>query len=297
MKAYITILRPGNCLMSSIASLIGSFIILKSLSPVSVIAAITAFLITGTGNVINDYVDIEADKINRPKRALPSAKIKPATALAYSIILFLLGISLSAFTTIPALLIAIFNSFLLIVYATKLKNKMYIGNAVVSYLVGSTILFGSTAVLVNFEIPALLLPVLMMSISALSNFSREIVKSLEDIEGDKLAFIKRVVRSAKQKIFEKFGIENGRVKTRFSESLAKKAAALTLMLVIIISPLPYLLRLLGPGYLILLVPTNLAFLCSAALLTSRKRKYSKISKLIKIGMLLGLLAYIAGILW
>lgn len=296
MHPYLSILRPGNCLMSVVASLVGSFIILKTLAPISIIAAAIVFLITGAGNVINDYVDIEADKINRPKRPIPSGKIKPKSAIFYASALFILGVSLSMFTTAMAFSIAVFNTLLLILYSAKLKNKIYIGNAVVSYLVGSTILFGSAAVLTSFQPSLLMLPSILMLLSGLSNFSREIVKTLEDIEGDKFAFIKKIVKAAKQKVLEKFRLEKGEVKTNFNEGLAAKAAAMSLFLVIIISPIPYIFRLLGIGYIILLVPTALIFLKSIALILSKKRKYSRISRLIKIGMFMGLLAYVAGIL-
>ncbi len=296
MRACLSILRPGNCLMSVAAALVGSFLILKTLSPISIIAAAVVFVITGSGNVINDYVDIEADRINRPKRPIPSGKIKPKAALLYSAALFIFGISLSALTTPAAFLIAVFNTLLLVLYSSRLKNKIYIGNAVVSYLVGSTILFGAASV-AGAQLHLLVLPSFLMLLSGLSNFSREIIKTLEDLEGDKFAFIKKIVKAAKQKVLEKFRLEKGEVKTNFNKSLARKAAAVSLFLVIIISPIPYIYGSLGIGYMIFLAPTLLVFLKSAAMILSKKRNYSSISKLIKTGMLLGLFAYVVGMLF
>jgi len=297
MLPYLKILRPVNCLMSVIAVLIGVFLITK-IPPIAALpAAIAAFLIAGAGNVINDFVDIEADKINRPKRPIPSGKIKPKTALGYSAALFAVGICLSVFTNWLALVIAAANSFLLIVYSTHLKNRMFVGNAVVSYLVGSTFLFGSAAVLDLSNPNLLILPLLLMLLASLSNFSREVVKTLEDLEGDKLAFIKKAVAKVKGKVLEKFGVKSGGVRFKYSIKFTTGVAIAALLVVIIISPLPYLLKILGLSYLVVLIPTDLAFIASIYTLVSSKNKkrFSKSSKLIKVGMFLGLIAYIVGI--
>ncbi len=172
MLSYLSILRPFNCLMSVIAVIIGSFLLIKTANFSTLLAVITAFLVAGAGNVINDYVDIDADKINRPKRPIPSGKIKPKMALAYCIALFVIGISISFFINMPAFLLASVNSFLLIIYSTHLKRKIFIGNIVISYMVGSTILFGSLAVMDISNPSQLILPLLLMALSRLSNFRR-----------------------------------------------------------------------------------------------------------------------------
>ncbi len=249
--------------------------------------------------MINDYIDIEADRINKPKRPMPSGKIKPRSALLYSIALFIIGLYFAYMTTMPAFILSIVNSAFLIIYATKLKSKMFVGNAVVSYLVGSTIVFGSLSVMAPFSLSLLILPLLLMLLSSLSNFSREVVKTLEDIEGDKLDFIKRAIYRTKKKILEKFNIENGDAKFRYRKRTLEKAAAGVLFLALAISPLPYVLGILGLPYLIFLAPADMVFLLSVHILlhSKGKRKYSKTSKLIKLGMFLGLLAYAGGIVF
>ena len=298
MKPYLTILRPANCLMSVIAVIVGGLLVLKTFSFPLIPASITAFLIAGAGNVINDYIDIEADKINKPKRPIPSGETKPKTALAYSAILFVFGIAFSFATTPLAIAIALVNSVLLVLYARYLKNMMFLGNFIVSYLVGSTILFGSAAVVASSNAQIFTLPLLLMALSTLSNFSREIVKTLEDLEGDRLAFIKQAVRKAKARILQKFHIEKGETKFKYSQRFTIGVAVASLLLSAAISPLPYLLRLLGPSYLVVLVPTDLTFLYAAYLLafSESKTKFTKTSKLIKVGMFLGLLAYLIGVL-
>lgn len=286
--------------MSVIAVFIGSFLLIKTANINTLLATFSAFIIAGSGNVINDYVDIEADKINRPKRPIPSGKIKPKTALAYSLLLFALGIVISYFINWPAFSMAVFSSFLLIVYSTHLKRKLFIGNIIVSYLVGSTIFFGSVAVLnPEIGIGKLLLPLLLMALSGLSNFSREVVKTVEDLEGDKMAFIKNAVGKVKGKVLERFGVESGDVRFKHSEMFMVSIASGVLLIVLIISPLPYILKILGFSYIVALIPTDLVFAYSIYILifSKNKKRFSKASKLIKIGMLLGLVAYMVGIIF
>ena len=295
MKPYLAIIRPGNCVMSVFASLIGSFIILKSLNLTAIVAAMAVFLITGAGNAINDYVDIEADKVNRPKRPIPSGKIKPRTALGYSAILFGVGLLISLYTNWLAFGIALLNIVLLIIYSFYLKQTAFLGNIAVSYLVGSTLLFGSAALIARPDIPSLSVPLILMSLAMLANFSREVVKTLEDLEGDKQDFIKRIITKAKQKILQKFKIQKEGIKSKYSENLTSSIASISMVIAIGLSPLPYILKFFGLSYLLVVLIADLLYIYSIAVIFSKnKKRYSKASKIIKLGMLVGLISYAVG---
>ena len=99
-------------------------------------------MITGAGNVVNDYYDREIDAVNRPKRPIPSGRISPKSALNYSLILFAAGCLLAALVNQLCLLVAAFNSAILFFYARNLKTTPLAGNLCVAYLTGSTFLFG-----------------------------------------------------------------------------------------------------------------------------------------------------------
>ncbi len=298
MNPYIEILRPLNCIMSAIAVLIGGVLVLRNIDLSIILGMVAVVLITGSGNVINDYVDIEADKINRPRRPIPSGKIKHKTALAYCVALFVVGIALATYVNVIALLIAVVNTFVLIVYSTSLQHKVFVGNAVVAYLVASTFLFGGAVGLgQKIDLGLLTLPLILMALSGLSNFSREIVKDLEDFEGDRTSFLKRIKNRVKGAL-ERFGIGKDGIHSKLSEKAYILTAISSLTLAIVISPLPYLLNTLSLSYLIVLVPTDIAFAWSIYTLLNKKSKnrYSKTQKRIKIAMFLGLLAFIVGIL-
>lgn len=299
MLTYLELMRPGNCIMSSVAVAIGVLlaaggnllIFFFPLSPLYV-AMVVVFLITGAGNVINDYVDVEADKINKPKRPIPSGRVSPRGALWFSITLFVVGIFLSGFLTGFALVIAVFNSILLVIYSYYLQNKILLGNISVGYLVGSAFLFGGAA------LGNLFLPFLLMLLAMFSTISREVVKDLEDLEGDRKGFLKRFASGAK-KFAERFAMKDAGVKLKVEKRKAKATAMGSMLIAIGASPLPYLLGILGLPYLIILVPTVLVFLASLAIIAraQTRKEFAKASKAIKLGMNLGLLAFIVGVLF
>ena len=298
MPAYLEMMRPGNCVMSIVAVVIGSLlasggnlaIFLDPLSP-AYIAAVVVFMITGAGNVINDYVDIEADRINRPKRPIPSGRVSPKAALVFSLMLFAAGITLSISLTWYALALAVLNSAVLIIYSYSLQNKILLGNITVGYLVGSTFLFGGAA------LGNLYLPFLLMLLAMFSTISREVVKDLEDIEGDRKSFLKKIASGAK-KVAERFGIRGEETRLKIDKRNAKALAAASMVLAIMASPLPYLLDILGLTYIIILIPTDIIFIYALfTILKSDTRKgFARSSRFIKLGMNIGLLAFIAGVL-
>jgi geranylgeranylglycerol-phosphate geranylgeranyltransferase len=143
MLSYLEVLRIPNALLSVFAVII-SAILVSFYNPLQIlIACLAIFLISGGGMVINDYFDYEADKINRPKRALPSDKISRKNALTYSLILFAIGNILVFFLSYKMLALALFNTFLLVIYSGKLKKVILLGNFAVSWLSASIFLFGS----------------------------------------------------------------------------------------------------------------------------------------------------------
>jgi len=294
MFGYLELLRPKNCLMAAFAVLIGSFLYLKLdlllvWTPVA-FAVLAAFLITGAGNAINDYFDIEADKENRPKRPIPSGRVSRKGALAFSITLFVLGISLAAFTMVLAFAIAVVNSLLLVVYSWTLQHKTFFGNFTVAYLTGSTFLFGGAAV-GNIQ-----LALLFGLLAGLVTFSREIVKDLEDIEGDRKTFEKKQ-SFVKKAVLERFTMTKEGISLKYKEGTGLLTSAISLILAVALSPFPYLLGLVNPSYFIFVIPADLAFL--ACVVKSRGAKkpeqFGRLSRLIKYGYFLGLLAFIVGI--
>lgn len=271
MHPYLEILRPHNCLMAGIAVVVGVVIAAEDpLTPIVYLAALVAFLICGAGNIVNDYFDYEIDKINNPRRPLPSGRMSLDKAFNYALLLFIFGTALGVLINLGAFLLAAFNSYLLYFYAKSIKKRGGAGkNLTVSYLVASPFLFGGIVAGKPF------VTVLLVLLAGLANTSREIIKDIQDYEGDK-AFI--------QTLPAKIGIEN-----------SAKLASLVLFLTIIVSPLPYFLGILNFNYILVVVPADALFLGVAInFLRNPSSSARSTQKLIKIGMALGLAAFLAG---
>lgn len=144
---------------------------------------LAVFFVTGAGNAVNDYFDREIDAVNRPDRPIPSGRVTPRQALMWSYALFVAGCILAALLNLLSFFIAIVNSILLYLYARNLKTTLLMGNICVAYLTGSTFLFGG-AVLGYAGMNAVLIP---FWLSSLATMSREIMKDVEDMEGDSRA--------------------------------------------------------------------------------------------------------------
>ncbi len=182
ITAYLKIIRPFNCLFIAVTVLFGLFYKNPSSCTFTYLAGILAATFIGAGGyVVNDYFDLPIDRINRPKRMLPSGKISPKAAYIYAIVLFVIGLQFSFLTgIIPAVIMALFNLLLLFFYARQLKTTFLIGNLTVAYASASTFIYGGI-VAHNLENIWLI-----AAYAFVYTLTRELLKDLQDIEGDKV---------------------------------------------------------------------------------------------------------------
>jgi len=146
-------------------------------------AAIAMWCVTAYGYVSNDYTDLAEDRINKPDRPLPAGVIRPIVALNLASLLALGAISWSLWLGWLATAIASIVLGLLTLYNYRLKGIPGGGNLVIALLAGSTLWVGGVAV--HGLQPKAFLPLLPATL-ILSCFvlTREILKTIEDIEGD-----------------------------------------------------------------------------------------------------------------
>jgi geranylgeranylglycerol-phosphate geranylgeranyltransferase len=175
------ITRPVNSLAAGLAAMVAYLIATTTIIPETLLLFAVVALITAAGNVINDYFDVEIDRVNRPDRPIPSGQVSIRAAGAYATILFLAGILFCLLTNVLCIAIAVFNSLLLIAYAARLKRTPLLGNIAVSFLAASMFLFGGAL----GGLPGVfrVLPFAVMTFFAM--LARELVKDAEDIDGDK----------------------------------------------------------------------------------------------------------------
>jgi geranylgeranylglycerol-phosphate geranylgeranyltransferase len=181
LAGFISITRPINSFVAGLAAIVAYLIDTGTIIPESLLLFFIVALITAAGNVINDFFDAEIDSINRPDRPIPSGAVSRGAALGFAVTLFLAGILVSFFTNSLCIGIAIFNAFLLIAYAAKLKSTPLIGNIVVAYLSASIFLFGGA--LNGLDGIVRIIPIAAITFFAM--LSRELLKDAEDVEGDR----------------------------------------------------------------------------------------------------------------
>jgi geranylgeranylglycerol-phosphate geranylgeranyltransferase len=269
MKEWISILRPVNGVMGIVATWISAFIgvgtgVTNYLLAVAA-GSVVVFLVTSAGNILNDYLDVETDRINHPTRPLVTGKISSREALIASVIIFLIALVLAyIFISLLALLIVVVAEAMLILYEVRTKGIGLSGNASISILVGLIFIFGGICV------DSLDRMILLFGMASLTNFSREIIKDIQDISGD---------RDRKT-----FPMTHG-IRMAGIVSAASVAAAIA------ISFLPYYYGIFGIYYLAIVIPTDIVFITSIAYLKVSAGKSQQVSKL---AMILGLVSFAVG---
>ena len=270
-KDTIEILRPINCVMGSLTVIIGILNI--------ILGVLTYFFLAGSGMVINDIYDIEIDKINRPERPIPRGSITIKQARIIFLASFLIGIIISIIHSIILqlgflnIIIAALFGFIGWVYAKWGKKQGFFGNIIVSVSFSVGLIYGA---ILN---SALVVPYIYFFF--LTAFflllSREIIKGCEDIEGDNQFGIKTLA------------IQIGIKKTTTASIIADICAIIFFILPIftpITNPIFFLISMIF-GLVIVIYATTLSFKRNL-----ERKDFKKISLFLKIGALLGLIAFI-----
>jgi geranylgeranylglycerol-phosphate geranylgeranyltransferase len=193
-KTILELIRLRNAIISFIGVYVGGlvFSIGQGTVPANMLtAAISTALILGAGNALNDYFDYEIDLVNRPKRPIPSGRITRSDTLMLSLALFLFGLAAAKSINTYCLAIAAVNTVMLIIYARYSKRMLLISNLCISYLVASVFIYGAAATYApttRISLTGLQLTLILTLCSFLINLSREIIKDIEDIDGDRGAY-------------------------------------------------------------------------------------------------------------
>jgi geranylgeranylglycerol-phosphate geranylgeranyltransferase len=270
MNAYLEILRPFNAMMAVITIILMAVISGQFTFDVF-LAGIVVFVATGAGNAINDYFDHKIDAINRPERPIPSGRISLKNAGIYSILLFAVAIIIGFIIGIIPGLIVVFSSLLMIYYAYSLKAKCLIGNLTISFLTGMSFVLGG--VVVN----ELIISIYLGFFAFLMTMAREIVKDMEDMEGDQMegASTLPIV---------------------YGKRVSSILAAFFMILASLASPVLYFLGIFSILYILVLAVGIVIFLRGSFLILKDQSTQTnkKISKQIKIGMAVVFLAFFVG---
>jgi len=274
LKGLATILRPINCAMMGFGVFIGEFIAAGGFPPLSsiLLGFFVGFLLTGGTMAINDYYDVEIDRVNAPSRPIPSGTISLREALVFGILLAAIGLLLAAVTNVQTFVVALVAFIMMVYYNTAGKRTGFFGNVIVSICVALTFTYGGFVV---DAVPVIL--IIFSSLAFFSNLGREVTKGIADVKGDAVKRVKTIA-------------------LLFGEVAAAWLASAFFILAVVLSVLPVYLRIVSILYVPLIVLSDAGFLCSSyVLLRDPSPSNAKsVKRRVLIWMLFGLLGFISG---
>lgn len=164
-----------------------------------ILLVLSSVCIAAAGYIINDYFDLNIDQINKPDAIVIQRVIRRRWAIGWHLILSAVGVGLAIYLSWvlknPVIGVANFACVLLLwLYSTTFKKQLLVGNLLISLLTAWVILVIYFA---ELSVTRFSDPVYRNSINAVFKYAviyssfafiislvREIVKDMEDREGD-----------------------------------------------------------------------------------------------------------------
>ena len=205
LDSWGILFRAGNSATGIFGVFLGAVLAIKAIpeGEIALITSLHAFSVFSfmcSWNALNDYLDVDIDRVNRPERPIPSGKItllQAKTAIIISLTLSFLSLAIAGVVAndtdgglegwMPALAIWAIALLLLVNYESSspislgLKDRGLPGNIAISLSVGMVVLLGAAGVFEPYNHRAWT----AFTIGFLFNLAREIVKDVEDMKGDK----------------------------------------------------------------------------------------------------------------
>lgn len=271
-KGLYKISRPTTSLAGALAVLMGGYVAGTGEWLNVILAVIATFLASAAANAWNDYLDIEIDRINQPKRPLPAGKVSPRAALIFSFALTGLALLIAAFISWPAFLVALVTAVALYIYSWKLKSTVLMGNATIATVSAVSAIFGGVAA--GNARPSLWLALIIF----VTIMGREVLKTLADYEGD--------LRGHCRTVATVWGLRRARI-------IFYILAGLTLIMML----LPSILRIYKPIYGVIVILGVFPVLIYIILRVSPERtgpQLEKLSQLMKYDFMIWFTAVLLG---
>lgn len=301
MMKYLQLIRLPNLIIIPIVQYAMRFCIIEPILQVNgfelqlsefqfLALVLSTVFLAAAGYVINDYFDLKIDLINKPESVIVSKSISRRTAMAMHIVFNGIGILLGLYLVYIIKIYIIALVYFIVAglfwyYSTTYKRQFLVGNIVVAFLTALVPLqvilyevvllnveYRDTLIQNNYNFNSLFFWVLGFSIFAfLTNLIREIVKDMEDFEGDNT-----------------FGRDTMPViiGILYSKVVVLLLVAFTLfsLFYVYVNFLPDKLTLL---YIIFLITVPILIFSYLLVIAQSKKRYSWAGNLLKIIMLLG----------
>ncbi|MFH1760674.1 MAG: UbiA family prenyltransferase, partial [bacterium] len=191
VKAMV-LMRPVNCLITMLVVFTGYFSAVQPGAETAImfnqllLVGLAAFFIAAAGNIHNDIIDIEIDKINKPNSPLPKGNISRINASSAFIIFALSGLAAGYRAGKVFFIGALSVLALLVLYNLYIQRTLIYGNFLIALIGAFTFIYGG---LLSISWELSIIPAIF---AFLIHFAREIVKDAEDMEGDRRAGMRTI---------------------------------------------------------------------------------------------------------
>lgn len=163
---------------------------------------LSVVFIAAAGNVINDYFDVKADRVNKPERLIIGKHIKRRWAIVFNWLLNFGGLAIAIYLSIIynnwwiSIIAFIIINFLWF-YSAIYKRRLFVGNVLVAFMVGVVPIY-----VLIFNLPldgyavankltghlgdwfVIEVVGIISVIAFVINLMREVIKDIADIRGD-----------------------------------------------------------------------------------------------------------------
>lgn len=248
--------------------------------------------IAAAGYIINDYFDLDIDLVNKPDKLVVEKIISRRWVIVWHLLLSLAGVALSLIIDLKtnARFLSIANAgcvLLLFIYSISLKKQLLSGNIIVSVLTAWVILvvtFGETSnLLKTFTLTSVTekitrITFLYAGFAFVISLIREVVKDMEDIEGDR-----------------KYGCHTMPIVWGVFSSKIFAAVWLVVLIAALCITQFYVLQFKWWGsaaYCILFIIVPLFFILKRLFAANNSKDYHRLSTWIKLVMFTGILSMI-----
>ncbi|MEM4717390.1 MAG: geranylgeranylglycerol-phosphate geranylgeranyltransferase [Desulfurococcaceae archaeon] len=182
-RAYIELIRVPNSVLSGVGAIFSILVFSDyQLRPLEIVVGfLTGFLLTSSSMIINDVVDLEVDKMNKPWKPIPRGDVNPGEAKITSLILALIGNTLNTLLGPRALIVALTYTIIGIGYSYTRRHAW--SHFLVALSTTGPIVYGYIVAGVNPH--DLSFTTLFAATMFTVNLAREFLKAIQDVQGDK----------------------------------------------------------------------------------------------------------------
>ncbi len=192
LRDYLAMTRPVNSFMSGVGAAM-ALALYEGYRPGSpwplLLAFATGYLSTASSMLVNDYVDAYVDSLNKPWKPIPSGRARPVTVRNLGFALAALSVLLNAAAS-PLLHVglgafAVVLAYTLLGSAYSYSRRFWWSHFLVSASTTGPVVYGFTLAGAPGEraLFTLVFSIVVFTVTT----GREIVKSLQDMEGDRRA--------------------------------------------------------------------------------------------------------------